>query len=101
VPMRTCIGCRRVTACANLVRVTREAGGTLCLVPNRPGRGAWLCVGEVPGVPRLACLEQAANRQAFGRAFRAPVHAEDVEVLRGTVQERARIETGAAAGGVE
>jgi predicted RNA-binding protein YlxR (DUF448 family) len=59
-----------------------------------------LCVGEVPGVPRLACLEQAANRQAFGRAFRVPVDAEAVEVLRRTVQERARIEIGSAAGGV-
>jgi predicted RNA-binding protein YlxR (DUF448 family) len=98
--VRTCIGCREVTAWANLVRVTRDARGMLCLAPNLPGRGAWLCVSEVPGVPRLACLEQAARRQAFGRAFRVPVNAEAIEVLRGTVQERARIETGAAAGGV-
>jgi ribosomal protein L7Ae-like RNA K-turn-binding protein len=40
-----------------------------------PGRGAHLCYDP-------ACLEKAARRKAFGRAFREPLAPVDPEVLR-------------------
>jgi hypothetical protein len=41
-------------------------------------------------------MELAARRRAFDRAFRATVEATQVAVLRETVRERARIESGGA-----
>jgi predicted RNA-binding protein YlxR (DUF448 family) len=57
------------------VRVVRLGDGSL--VPGRslPGRGAWLCRGST------VCLGLARKRQAFGRAFRAPVSAAAVDGL--------------------
>lgn len=40
------------------------AGGVV--VPDGPGRGAYLC-------PDPACLEAALRRKAFNRSFRGPV----------------------------
>jgi predicted RNA-binding protein YlxR (DUF448 family) len=79
----------------NLVRVVRHGAG-LEIGRSIAGRGAWLCQGEVPGLPAVPCLEQAARRQAFSRAFRAPVEPTAVAALRGMVVERARIERGGA-----
>lgn len=85
-PVRTCIGCRRRSAAAELLRVVvaPEATGTVgsgladprgCepatvpVVPDprhrAPGRGAWL--HRDPG-----CVELAERRRAFARALRVP-----------------------------
>jgi predicted RNA-binding protein YlxR (DUF448 family) len=96
--MRTCVGCRAVAPNTELVRVARDSGGALSLSRQLSGRGAWLCRGEVEGLPAEGCLDQAAQRQAFGRAFRVPVAPDAVMVLRETVEERARMEKGGAAG---
>ncbi|MGH9047621.1 MAG: YlxR family protein [Acidimicrobiales bacterium] len=71
--MRTCIGCRTKTEVGALVRIVID-GETLAVGPG-VGRGAWLCAG------RRDCLEWAAERDAFSRAFRAPVGREAVEAL--------------------
>ena len=68
--MRTCVGCRRRTAKAELVRVVAtDSGAGLVLVPDprgrAPGRGAHVH-------PTRDCLELALRRRAFGRALRAP-----------------------------
>ena len=98
MPIRTCIGCRAAVPPSQLVRVARDGGGQLHLGRHVPGRGAWLCASPGRCIPAAACLDQAVHRHAFGRAFRAPVSAEAVAALGGTMQERARIERGAAAG---
>lgn len=100
MPVRTCIGCQSAAPATELVRLTRAADGTLRVGGAGPGRGAWLCRGAIPGLPQRLCVDQAARRQAFGRAFRKPVSPEAVAALRETVEERARIETGGAAGAV-
>ena len=68
--MRTCVGCRRRTAKAELVRVVAtDSGAGLVLVPDprgrAPGRGAHVH-------PTRDCLELALRRRAFSRALRAP-----------------------------
>ena len=62
--VRTCIGCRKRAAKAELVRVV-VAGDEIVpdIAMRLPGRGAYLH-------PSLACLEQAQRRKAFPRALR-------------------------------
>ena len=55
--------------------MVRGSDGTLALGRALPGRGAWLCAGS------HACIERAAQRNAFGRALRAPVSAAAVLAL--------------------
>jgi predicted RNA-binding protein YlxR (DUF448 family) len=38
-----------------------------------PGRGAYLCRGELPGEPAAHCLARALQRRAIPRALRAAV----------------------------
>ena len=61
---RTCVGCKKRDAKANLVKVV-AVNGELIFDPAKsiPGRGAWIH-------PRVHCLELAQRRRAFGRAFR-------------------------------
>jgi len=96
-PERTCVGCRKVAPAATLVRVARDASGSLVLGRDHPGRGAWLCAAG-DGMPDMRCLDQATRRQAFHRAFRATVGEQAIEALRRTVRERESIEIGVAAG---
>ena len=101
--VRTCIGCRRRAAPRELVRLVRTPDGRLEIGTTLPGRGAWLCRsdgttadGDQAGgaVIALECLEAAARRQAFNRAFRAPVDGAAMEALRAEGAKRARIEEG-------
>ena len=72
-PVRTCAGCGRKAAQAQLVRfVGRD--GTLIHAPKGLGRGAYTC-------RRLACFERAATRQAFSRILRQRVRV-DSELRR-------------------
>ncbi|HEX9230321.1 MAG TPA: YlxR family protein [Jatrophihabitantaceae bacterium] len=76
VPRRTCIGCRKRAAAAEMLRVVvapAPAGtqnGSVQAVPDprrrASGRGAWLHLD-----PR--CVALAERRRSFGRALRAPV----------------------------
>lgn len=65
VPMRTCVGCRAVRPQAELLRSSLRDGQ---VQPDRAdracsrGRSAYVC-------PVRACLEQAARRGGFARAF--------------------------------
>ncbi|MGY4770217.1 YlxR family protein [Kribbella sp. CWNU-51] len=63
---RTCIGCRKRSSPADLLRMT-VSGGLVLPDPDRraPGRGAHLH-------PVAACLDLAERRKAFPRAFKVP-----------------------------
>ncbi|WP_407650263.1 DUF448 domain-containing protein [Actinomarinicola tropica] len=61
------MGCRRRAPQHELVRIVRRVEGSLEVGRTLEGRGAWLCAGST------ACLTAAARRNAFARAFRAPV----------------------------
>jgi len=76
VPERTCIGCKRKSAPAGLVRFARRSDGSLAVGRSEPGRGAWLCAGSEP------CFEAALRHRAFGRALRAEVSGQELVWLR-------------------
>ena len=75
-PERTCIGCRRKSGPAGLVRVARRPDGSLAVGRGEPGRGAWLCAGSE------ACFETAVRRRAFSRALRRELPAHELAWLR-------------------
>jgi predicted RNA-binding protein YlxR (DUF448 family) len=63
---RTCIGCRKRSGPADLLRMTVSGGLVLPDPAHRaPGRGAHLH-------PVAACFDLAVRRKAFPRAFRVP-----------------------------
>jgi predicted RNA-binding protein YlxR (DUF448 family) len=88
-PVRTCIGCRKRAAAAELLRVVvapapaepanraaTEAPGLLAVPDPRcraPGRGAWL--HRDPG-----CVALAERRRAFSRALRVPGYVDPAPV---------------------
>ncbi|MFK4089844.1 YlxR family protein [Kribbella sp. NPDC020789] len=87
---RTCIGCRKRSSPADLLRAT-VSGGLVLPDPGRraPGRGAHVH-------PTLECLELAVRRKAFPRAFRVPGPL-DVTGLREFLAQRDRQEGHTAA----
>jgi predicted RNA-binding protein YlxR (DUF448 family) len=68
IPLRTCVGCRRVREKTHLLRIVRRNDGTVAIdrKGTAPGRGAYLC-------PDPACLKLAHKRGALERSFRAHV----------------------------
>jgi uncharacterized protein len=63
--VRTCAGCGRKAAQAELVRFV-ALDGALTPARQAPGRGVYTC-------HRLACFERAATRRAFNRTLRRTV----------------------------
>ncbi len=66
--LRSCVACRRVGEQGTLIRFAASPDGRLVVdhPPKLKGRGAYLC-------PDPACVETAAKRNPFSRAFRRPV----------------------------
>ena len=85
---RTCIGCRKRSGPADLLRMT-VSGGLVLPDPDRraPGRGAHLH-------PVAECLDLAVRRKAFPRAFRVPGPL-DVTGVREYVAQRDKQEASA------
>ena len=64
-PTRTCAGCGRKAAQAELLRfVARD--GALVHAQKGPGRGVYTC-------SRLACFERARETRAFNRTLKTTV----------------------------
>ena len=81
VPERTCVGCRRVRARTELVRLALRSGGqvTLDIHNQLPGRGAYLCADGTD------CLAQARRRRALSRSLRVGAELIDYEALSATL----------------
>ena len=98
-PVRTCVGCRKRAARAELLRVVAEVRPDspvrVRVVPDpkglAPGRGAHLH-------PTPQCLELAVRRRAFTRALRLSGGGLDLTPVETLVQQWAapRAEPGAA-----
>ncbi len=82
-PVRTCVGCGARASQRELVRLRVVAGRVEVDRCRSGGRGAWLH-------PASACLERAARRKAFGRAFRASGVRAGVPALRDVLTRSAR-----------
>ncbi len=67
IPLRRCVGCRRVRPQAELLRLVRDEQGKWALDPARraPGRGSWVCE-DTP-----ACW----TPKRLGRSYRAQTEA--------------------------
>ncbi len=64
MPVRTCVGCRRKTEKAGLVRVVLVEGELVAdLKGNQPGRGAYLC-------PDDKCLGKAIESGSLARTLK-------------------------------
>jgi hypothetical protein len=83
VPLRTCIGCGGKAAQGELVRLRVVDGQVVVDRERSGGRGAWLHAAE-------RCLERAAKRRAFGRAFRSSGVQVDARGLRDLLTGSAR-----------
>jgi predicted RNA-binding protein YlxR (DUF448 family) len=82
MPRRRCVGCGRIAPKSELLRIAAAAGGDGGARPRRavadrdarmPGRGAYLCLGESPGLPAGDCLALAMRRGGIARALRCSV----------------------------
>lgn len=76
IPQRTCLGCRRVDAKRQLVRVVRGADGRVRVDPSgkAAGRGAYLH-------NRRACWDQALSGGVLERALKTTLEAADRAAL--------------------
>jgi hypothetical protein len=61
--MRTCVGCRQIRPQGELLRTRVAAGRVAPALREVAGRSAYLC-------PSRRCLDEAARRGGFARAFR-------------------------------
>lgn len=77
-PQRTCLGCKQVDDQSQLLRWVVDAQDPTRVLPDptrrKSGRGAWLH-------PTPECVQQAARRRAFSRAFRSASVRHDVDEL--------------------
>ena len=75
VPMRTCVGCRKVDAQAELLRAVADQSGRLLfrLGHRQAGRGTYVH-------RRMRCIE-AALKGGFARSLRRTVQVGDVAAL--------------------
>ena len=78
VPERTCVGCRRRSPKADLLRLVRAVDGSLVPGATAPGRGVY--------VHRSSdCLEAALRGRAIERALGTGVGPDEARKLRGLV----------------
>jgi uncharacterized protein len=69
VPQRRCVGCGRTAPKPSLLRWSADSDRVVAdPQARRPGRGAYTCRTR-------RCVEQAASRGGFNRAFRRAVTA--------------------------
>ena len=82
IPMRQCLGCRKIKPKRELVRVVRSPEGevTLDFKGKSPGRGAYVCHSA-------ECLKRAVKAKALSRAFGVPVPDTVMEMLNNQMEE--------------
>ena len=76
MPRRKCVGCGRVAAKSDLLRLAAalaEGGARVVVVDRRgklPGRGAYICREDASLQPSARCLALAQRRRSIERALR-------------------------------
>ena len=64
IPMRMCVGCREMKEKKSLLRIVKNAEGTVSFdrVGKAPGRGAYICRSR-------DCLDKAVRQRQLERAL--------------------------------
>ena len=81
IPMRQCIGCRKMKPKSELIRVVRSPEGEISLDfrGKKPGRGAYVCRSA-------ECLSRIRKSRALERAFSTQID----EAVYDTLEEEMR-----------
>lgn len=68
MPQRTCVACRQVKLKKQLIRVVRNAEGSISIDPTgkAPGRGAYICAD-------MECIAKARKSKALDRALKIKI----------------------------
>lgn len=77
IPMRQCLGCRKMKPKRELIRVVRSPDGDISLdfKGKASGRGAYIC-------PDSACLKKAVKAKALEKAFSMSIPPEIYDKLQ-------------------
>jgi len=80
VPRRRCVGCGRIAAKPELVRIAVLCDGdggrpraVLDVAGTLPGRGAYVCRGERTGEAARTCVARPAATRSLARTLRCAV----------------------------
>lgn len=77
IPMRMCVGCRKMHEKRELIRIVKSAEGmvSIDMRGKAPGRGAYIC-------RKSDCLERAMKSRALERALEHRIEPDVYERLR-------------------
>jgi len=78
IPLRMCLGCRKMKQKNELIRIVRSPEGVVSLDPTfkSSGRGAYIC--KDPG-----CYNRVVKSKALSRALKAEIPEKIMESLNG------------------
>lgn len=76
IPQRQCIGCGEMKNKKDLIRILKEADGTITAdaTGRKNGRGAYLC-------PSMECFKKAVRGKGLERSFKMAIPREVYESL--------------------
>ncbi len=82
IPLRQCLGCRKMKPKTELVRVVRSPEGNVSvdLRGKAPGRGAYVC-------PSADCLKKALRSKALSRSLGVEIPPEIYDTLAAQMEE--------------
>lgn len=82
VPQRQCIGCGEMKNKRELIRVLKDAEGTISIdaTGKKNGRGAYIC-------PSIDCFRKAVKGKGLERAFKMAVSKEVYESLEKEMEQ--------------
>ncbi|MBO5094099.1 MAG: YlxR family protein [Lachnospiraceae bacterium] len=83
IPMRQCIGCGEMKGKKEMMRVLKDADGSITLdaTGRKNGRGAYLCISA-------ECLKKARKNKGLERSFKMSIPEQVYENLEKEFQER-------------
>lgn len=80
IPMRMCVGCRKMKPKREMIRVVRSPQGEVSIDPvgKKPGRGAYVCRSQ-------ACLARAIRQKQLERQLEVQLTEEVARYLSDTL----------------
>lgn len=86
-PQRTCIGCRKTTNKADLIRIVKTPYQTIEIDLNKKskGRGAYICSNR-------ECIKRALKKKVLNHAFKQVGEVPDVDNFIKDIKNRIKVE---------